>query len=407
VHLNVALREPLVADDDGVGFPFTLDGRDDGRPWTAAARAPLPLPDSARERLEQARTGVVLAGDLSPAADGAAIASFAAARGWPLIAEPHSNARRGPTAVSSADAVLRDEAFTAGHEPELVVVCGRLGLSRAVLGWLGARRADVLVLDAYGDWWDPTRSAAMVVTADPTALATVGGEPAGDWADDWVAAGAAAAAAVDAVLDGADELTEPRLARELTANLPPGALLAVASSMPIRDVDLTMRPRDGLRIVANRGVSGIDGFVSTAVGAALGHGGGREPGPAWALAGDLSLLHDINGLLADPAPDLTLVVVNNDGGGIFSLLPQSASDGPVFERVFGTPHGADPAQLVSAYGGNHQQLRTVQDLDDALAVAPKGLRVLELRTDRRDNAALHRQLTQAGATAVARWRRDR
>jgi 2-succinyl-5-enolpyruvyl-6-hydroxy-3-cyclohexene-1-carboxylate synthase len=405
VHLNIALREPLVPVDDGAGFPFALDGREGGRPWAATTRAPLPLPDVVRERIERARKGVVLVGDLSPAADGTAIASFAAARGWPLIAEPHSNARRGPVAVSGADAVLRDETFVAGHEPDVIVVCGRLGLSRAVLGWLGGRRCDVVVLDAYGDWWDPARSAAFVVRADPAALATVGGEPAPDWPADWVDAGAAAAAAVDAVLDATEDLSEPRLARDLTAGLPAGALLAVASSMPIRDVDLTMRPRDGLRVVANRGVSGIDGFVSTAVGAALGHAESRHaPGQAWALAGDLSLLHDINGMLADPVPDLTFVVVNNDGGGIFSLLPQSASDGAVFERVFGTPHGADLGQVVTGYGGNHQQLRTVQDLSDALAVAPKGLRVLELRTDRRDNAALHRRLSEAAVAAVAQWR---
>jgi 2-succinyl-5-enolpyruvyl-6-hydroxy-3-cyclohexene-1-carboxylate synthase len=408
VHLNVALREPLVPTDDGVGFPFALDGRADERPWTVAVGTPPALPDIVRERLERARRGVVLAGDLSPAADGAAVASFAAARGWPLLAEPHSNARRGPAAVTAVDAVLRDESFVAGHEPDVVLVCGRLGLSRAVAGWLGARRDDVVVLDAYGAWWDPTRSAAMVVRAGPSALAGVGGDPAPDWLADWVGAGAAAAGAVDAILDETDELTEPRLARDLTAALPSGALLAVASSMPIRDVDLTMRPREGLRIIANRGVSGVDGFVSTAVGAALGHAASaRDGGPAWALAGDLSLLHDVNGLLADPPTDLTIAVVNNDGGGIFSLLPQAASDGPVFERVFGTPHGADLTQLVSAYGGNHQRIRTVQDLGDAVAVVPKGLRVLELRTERRANAALHRRLTDAAAAAVARWHQHR
>ena len=407
VHLNVALREPLVPADDGVGFPFALDGRAAGRPWAVAAHGSRTLPDEVRERLERARTGVVLAGDISPAADGAAIAAFAAGRGWPLIAEPHSNARRGPAAIAGVDAVLRNDAFVAAHEPDVIVVCGRLGLSRAVLGWLGARPCDVVVIDAYGDWWDPARSASLVAAADPAMLATVGGDPALGWLADWTGAAAAAAAAVDAVLDETDELTEPRLARDLAATLPSGALLAVASSMPIRDVDLTMRPRDGLRIVANRGVSGIDGFVSTAVGAALGHpASGHVGGPAWALAGDLSLLHDVNGLLADPLPDLTLAVVNNDGGGIFSLLPQSAADGPVFERVFGTPHGVDLAKVVAGYGGNHQALRSVQDLNDALSVTAKGLRVLELRTDRRNNAALHRRLTDDAAAAVEQWRRQ-
>ena len=401
VHLNLALREPLVATDDGTGFPYPLDGRADDRPWAVAEAEQRRIPDGVRSRLLDARRAVVLAGDLSPAPDGAAIAAFAAARGWPLIAEPHSNARRGPAAITGTDAVLRDQTFVEAHLPDLVVVCGRLGLSRATLGWLATQSCDVVVVDAYGGWWDPTRSAATLVAADQAALADVAGEPADSaWLHEWRAAGAAATTAIDAVLDETADLTEPRVARDLVAALPADALLTVASSMPIRDLDLTMQPRDGLRIVANRGVSGIDGFVSTAVGAAAGH-----PGPAWALAGDLSLLHDINGLLADPMPDLSLVVVNNDGGGIFSLLPQAADD-EVFERIFGTPHGGDLAQLVSGYGGNHRRLRSVEDLTDALAEPPKGVRVMEIRTDRRDNARLHRALTEQAAAAVARWQQE-
>jgi 2-succinyl-5-enolpyruvyl-6-hydroxy-3-cyclohexene-1-carboxylate synthase len=161
--------------------------------------------------------------------------------------------------------------------------------------------------------------------------------------------------------------------------------------MPIRDLDLTMRPRDGVRIVANRGVSGIDGFVSTAIGAALAH-----DGPSWALAGDLSALHDINGLLAHPVPDLTLVVVNNDGGGIFSLLPQANIEPATFERVFGTPHGVSFADVARGYGIDHI---VVDDLDD-LMTTPKGLRIAEVRTDRLANAELHRRMTAAAADAV-------
>jgi 2-succinyl-5-enolpyruvyl-6-hydroxy-3-cyclohexene-1-carboxylate synthase len=400
VHLNLALREPLVPTADAAGFPHPLDGRADRRPWASAASAPRPLPDDIRDRICAAQAGVVLAGDLPHATDGAQVAAFAAARGWPLIAEPHSNARRGPAAVVGADALLRDQQFVADHRSDLVVVCGRLGLSRAVLGWLTAAPADVIVIDPYGGWWDPTRSASTVVAADVAALADVDMPASSGWHQDWVDAGAAVAAAVDEALDSTVELTEPRLARDLAAGLPVGALLTVASSMPIRDLDLVMRPRDGLRIIANRGVSGIDGFVSTAVGAALGHAG---DGPAWALAGDLSLLHDVNGLLADPPADLTLLVVNNDGGGIFSLLPQAAANIPSFERIFGTPHGVDLAKVVIGYGGNHQVLAGVQDLEEALATQPKGLRVLEVHTGRTSNAELHRHLSAVSAAAVETW----
>jgi len=403
VHLNLALREPLVPTAQSAGFPYSVEGRPDGRPWAAASPGLRPLPAEVRDRIVTASRGVVLAGDLPRPADGAAVAAFAAERGWPLIAEPHSNARRGRSATVGADALLRDPRFVSDHVPDLVVVCGRLGLSRAVLGWLSATTAEVIVIDPFGAWWDPTRSATTVVAADMSALADLGAATSAGWLDDWIDAGATAARAVDEALDSDEQLTEPRVARDLAAGLPDGALLSVASSMPIRDLDLTMRPRAGLRIIANRGVSGIDGFVSTAVGAALGHALGQD-GPAWAIAGDLSLLHDVNGLLADPAPDLTLLVINNDGGGIFSLLPQAAADIAGFDRIFGTPHGVDLAKVVTGYGGNHEVLESVQHLQEVVATAPKGLRVLEVRTDRSRNAELHRRLTAVAAEAVEDWR---
>jgi 2-succinyl-5-enolpyruvyl-6-hydroxy-3-cyclohexene-1-carboxylate synthase len=203
--------------------------------------------------------------------------------------------------------------------------------------------------------------------------------------------------AIDGVLDETDTLTEPRVARDVAALLPSGATLVVASSMPIRDLDLTMAPREGLRVIANRGVSGIDGFVSTATGVALAH-----DGPTYALTGDLSLLHDVNGLLGPAHADITFVVVNNDGGGIFSLLPQSGSDDDTtFERLFGTPHGVDLARLAAAYDVGHCHVRTASELATALAAPPRGVRLVEVRTDRRENAALHDRLRAAGAAALA------
>jgi 2-succinyl-5-enolpyruvyl-6-hydroxy-3-cyclohexene-1-carboxylate synthase len=172
--------------------------------------------------------------------------------------------------------------------------------------------------------------------------------------------------------------------------VPDGTALVVASSMPIRDLDQVMRPREGVRILANRGVSGIDGFVSTAQGVAIAH----ESGPTVALCGDLSLLHDVNGLLPGPdrRPDVTYVVVNNDGGGIFSMLPQgSAVEPAAFERVFGTPPGVSFERLAAAYDVEHQLVGTAAELADALS-RPGGVRIVEVRTDRADNAALHTRL---------------
>jgi 2-succinyl-5-enolpyruvyl-6-hydroxy-3-cyclohexene-1-carboxylate synthase len=217
-----------------------------------------------------------------------------------------------------------------------------------------------------------------------------------DWLARWQRAAEAAGDAIDAVLDATTELNEPLAAREVAATVPDEAALVVSSSMPIRDLDVVMRPR-ALRIVANRGVSGIDGFVSTAQGVALGH-----DGPTVALGGDLSLLHDINGLLPGPdaRPDVTYVVINNDGGGIFSLLPQGAGVAhDDFERVFGTPHGMALSDLATAYRISHTEVRDAEALRSHL-VSPAGLRIIEIRTDRTGNRQVHDRMRLAAASAV-------
>jgi len=187
------------------------------------------------------------------------------------------------------------------------------------------------------------------------------------------------------------------VARRLVAALPAGALLLLGSSNPIRDVSLAARPRRGLTVLANRGVAGIDGTVATATGAALVHGG-----PAYALVGDLTFLHDSNGLLVAPdeaRPDLTVVVANDDGGGIFELLEQGAPEyAGAFERVFGTPHGTDLAALCAAHHVSHVQV-TVSELADVVSSA-RGLQVVEVATQRSGLRALHDQIRAAVAMAI-------
>ncbi len=209
---------------------------------------------------------------------------------------------------------------------------------------------------------------------------------------------------MDAILDADDLLSEPKLARDLAAALPDGALLWAASSLPIRDLDQRMIPRSGLRILASRGASGIDGLVSSAIGAALAHqaaGGGQ----AVALLGDLALLHDAPGLLVgtgEPRPDLCVIVVNNDGGGIFSMLEQAAFPGP-FERVFGTPHGTGIADLAAAAALPYRRIELASELAEVLsaAAAPgSGLSLVELRTERAGQAALRQGLEDAAAAAL-------
>jgi 2-succinyl-5-enolpyruvyl-6-hydroxy-3-cyclohexene-1-carboxylate synthase len=384
VHLNLPLREPLTPVDDGVGFPYDLGAVAD-QPTDGVGPAE---PDTGErilaDLLRTVRRGVIVAGG---GADTDAVARFAA-HGWPVIAEPHSNCRRG-AALRATDALLRDSAFTSEHRPELVVVVGRVGLSRTLLAWLEATPHIVVSLD--GGRWDVTRTARSVVHCTPAELAAVAAPLAPEWAQEWQAAARQAGSAIDALLDDGDRLTEPRVVRDVADLLPADSALVVASSMPIRDLDLVMRPRDDITVYANRGVSGIDGFVSTAQGIAL---SGTHSGPTVAITGDLSLLHDINGLT--PAPgrqaDVTYVVINNDGGGIFSLLPQAnAIDPAAFEQLFGTPHGVDFATLATAYDVAHTLVSTAAELAASLA-AYGGIRMIEIRTDRAENAALHARM---------------
>jgi 2-succinyl-5-enolpyruvyl-6-hydroxy-3-cyclohexene-1-carboxylate synthase len=218
------------------------------------------------------------------------------------------------------------------------------------------------------------------------------------WAERWKSADAAASAALDHALAAPDAPVGLRLARDLVAALPDGALLLLGSSNPVRDVALAAAPRPGLTVLANRGVAGIDGTVSTAVGAALAHAG-----PAYALLGDLTLLHDTTGLVIgpdEPRPDLTIVVLNDDGGGIFGLLEQGAPEhAEAFERVFGTPHGVDLGALCAATGVEHRRA-DVADLAAALAPGP-GIRVVEVRTGRRELRAGHARLRRTVNEAVA------
>jgi len=300
--------------------------------------------------------------------------------------------------VACSDPVLREEQLSAELRPDQVFVFGRVGLSRTLLSWL-ERTPHVVVSD--GGNWDVTRTATRVIHSPIGAVDQLDVVPADEsWAASWLRAGRDAAAAVDAALAAEAGLPEPVVAREVAALIPDGGTLVVSSSMPIRDLDLVMRPRDGLEVYANRGVSGIDGFVSTAMGIAIGRR--ASTAPVVALCGDLSLLHDINGLMPgpDPRPDLTFVVINNDGGGIFSVLPQSkAVDPAVAERLWGTPHGMSLARLAAAYDVAHSLVSTAAELAAALAAPSSGgVRMIEVRTDRAANAALHDRLRQVTLT---------
>ncbi|MBP2704170.1 2-succinyl-5-enolpyruvyl-6-hydroxy-3-cyclohexene-1-carboxylic-acid synthase [Microbispora sp. RL4-1S] len=382
VHLNVAFREPLVPDGD-TGWCEPLAAEESG-PWVRARVAP----PAAALHIPPTRRGVLVVGD--GAANVRRYVAAAGMAGWPVLSEPNGGGRYGDHAVSMYHFLLGDQGFAGAHRPDVVVTLGRPGLSRPLLSWLRGVQEHIVVTPDLARWPDPTRSATQVAQAVEIPIAA--GNDA--WLRSWRHAEHVAREAVDEVLD-ASGLSEPRLARDLAELLPNGSLLVSGSSMPIRDLDQTMRPRRGLRLMANRGASGIDGVVSTAIGAALAHNG-----PAYALMGDLTLLHDQNGLVLgprEPRPDLCLVVVNNDGGGIFSLLPQAALDDQ-FERIFGTPHGVDFAHVAAAAGLPYTLVSEPDELPRALK--GDGLRLVEARTDRRANAAIHSALRDAVRAAM-------
>lgn len=395
VHLNLALREPLVPDGDPA-WVEPLDGRPGGQPWTGVA--PRPGPEGDQDD-GPARTLVVV-GDAPPSLGDAAV-RLAEARGWPVLSEPSGNARCGPAAVPAGALLLRGPGWER-LRPERVLVVGRPTLSRPVQAALRDPRVRVDVVTATARWADAVRSAARVLPGLPAVGAH---HPDVDetWRADWRAASGAAAEAVDAVLAELPA-AEPRVARDLLAALPPGALLVAGSSMPVRDLFLAGHPRTGVTVLANRGAAGIDGTVSTAVGAALAWqaaGGGR----AYALLGDLTLLHDANGLVrgpAEPCPDLTIVVVDNDGGAIFGLLEQAAPEhAPAFERVFGTPHGVDLAALCAATGTPLTRAATAAEAVAAALEPFPGVRVVQVRTDRSGVPEVQARIRAAVDAAVA------
>ncbi|MER7209625.1 2-succinyl-5-enolpyruvyl-6-hydroxy-3-cyclohexene-1-carboxylic-acid synthase [Streptosporangium sp. NPDC000239] len=382
VHLNLAFREPLVPDGD-VSWSESLEGDANG-PWVRARVAP----PAAALHLPPTRRGVLVVGD--GAANMRRYVAAAGMAGWPVLSEPNGGARYGDHAVSTYHFLLGTPEFADRHRPDVVVTLGRPGLSRPLLNWLRHAEEHIVVAPDLSRWPDPTRSATQVAQAVEIPVAA--GDD--DWLRSWRRADTAARAAIDEVLD-AGGLSEPRLARDLAEQLPNGALLFSGSSMPIRDLDQAMRPRRGLRILSNRGAAGIDGVVSSAMGAALAHNG-----PSYALMGDLTFLHDQNGLILgprEPRPDLCLVVVNNDGGGIFSLLPQAALRDP-FERVFGTSHGVDLSHVAAATGTPYTFVGEAEQLPKALR--GEGVRIVEVHTDREPNAVLHAALREAAHTAI-------
>ncbi|ASR33985.1 2-succinyl-5-enolpyruvyl-6-hydroxy-3-cyclohexene-1-carboxylic-acid synthase [Prauserella marina] len=385
VHLNIPFREPLVPDGEERWFE-SLDGRPRGARWTE-------LPDFGALPsfvVPSARHGLVIACD----AGVRAASEWAEQHNWPVVSETGGLGLGGSTAIAGGAWLLAVEEFLAEHTPEQVLCIGRPTVFRQVQRLLSDPAVEVLLVRPDSDWPAPAHNVRQVgqwfdepaKPADP------------EWLASWRRADAAATEAVRATLAEEPWPSGLRVAGELVRELPDDSLLVVGSSNPARDVALAGGLRPDVLVHRNRGVAGIDGTVSTAIGAATVH-----RGPSYALLGDLTFLHDINGLLTGPAelrPDLTIVVVNDDGGGIFSLLEQGAPEHSAsFERVFGTPHGADLSALCAGYRVPHTLAETLTEFRAALRPRP-GLRVVEVKVDRSRHRDLHARLRSAVAEAV-------
>ena len=398
VHLDLAFREPLLGTAGPLPPPRPTGGAWVWRPSGGAPEAGVV--DLAGDLA--GRRGVIVAGASSGRRD--LLERVAGALGWPVLASPAAPVWGSPVTVAGVDALLRTAPDLA---PEVVLHLGGQLASRVVGEWLAASDAVQIVVAGPRRWIDPHATAAVVLPwaaeaeVERWASDVAGVDPVdgGAWAERWQRLGEAAGAAIEGVLDASQRVTEPGAARALVRSLPSGAALVASSSMPIRDLEWYVQPDHELAVHANRGANGIDGVVSTAVGVAL-----ADPArPTALLIGDVAFLHDSNGLLGAAARgiDLVVLVVDNDGGGIFSFLPQAGSVDPdAFERLFGTPHGLDLVALAAAYGAT---ARAVDDVGSATreALAAGGVHVLVARTHRDDNVEVHRRLNAAVADAVA------
>lgn len=404
VHLNVPFREPLAPIPDGgpelaMAAP-THFARGDRSPTDETINAINGL-------IEQTREGLIVCGPRD-ADDGfaEAIHRLSAATGYPIFAEAASQVRSLPSSslVTHYDGILRNASFAEAHRPKLILRFGGGITSKRLQTWIDNTGAELILFSDEGELFDPAHAASRVVTGNTAEIARrlADGSPrvdGGAWRRRFATAQSAANAVIsDEQLRTSEALTEPAIAREVVRALPPGATLFVSSSMPIRDVDAFAGELPGVRVLSNRGANGIDGVVASALGASVASGR-----PTALLLGDVAFLHDLGSLLiaARNRVPLTVVIANNDGGGIFSFLP-IAKHPDHFEQLFGTPHGMSFEKAAELYGARYVRPATAERLREAVVDSlERGLTLIEVKTpSRRENVAVHDALGERLAAAI-------
>jgi len=415
VHLNLPFREPLLP----ASIEPAVQSVDATRPRPFAlqdSEYPLPDLDGLAQELRGIERGVLVFGpDRWDPLLGDAVYALATALDWPVLADPASSLRAdGPQAdsiIHGADLLLRDATVAAALAPQLIVRFGAQPTSAAISGWMARHAAaDVWLVDPANGFRDPQHRATRHLRANSRQFCRILSQAAAgpavretDWRSRWQHADRVARAGAVAACDMERRFLTPHLARAIWAGLPDGAALYAANSMVIRDVDAFADHRNAsLRLLANRGVNGIDGMVSSALGAAAALG---RPTVLW--CGDLALLHDVSGLLAGTmqGADLTIVVSNDDGGGIFEYLPAARTlPRPVFEQMFAVPHGLDLCSLARGLGWQAVRVESEtafsRELTQSLA---GGRRVIEVPVDRAANTSFH---ATVNAAVSARLRQE-
>jgi len=419
VHLNIPFREPLLPDG-----PLTQTRADiPERPFSELV-AGLPVLGELElaqlaARIPDGGSGLIVAGPDDDPLLPAALVLLADATGFPILADPLSGLRAGPhdrlMVIARADQLCRPGPWLDDHLPDFVIRTGATPTAKPVLEMLTRARPELLVIDGDGGWREPALLPATFVHADPVDTVTrLAGRLGGwsDWTDSeygghWRQAEDAAGHAMTTWLAGLDEPFEGALFPALAEALPDGAVLWSGSSMPVRDMDAWLPSTDrAITVCANRGANGIDGVISSALGAAA------TGAPTALVIGDVSFLHDATaiGTARQLGLSLAIVLVDNDGGGIFSFLPQAQPAAAIagtglpehYEALFGTPHGTDLPAVVRAFGAGYREAGA-SDLPDAIAwaIATPGVNVVHVRTERARNLALHREVAAAVQAALA------
>lgn len=418
VHLNVPFREPLLPD----GPLGTAAEAVPKRPFAAAETGRRTLAvdeiDRLAGRLFTHDRGLIVAGPDDDPRLPASLAKLAHATGFPILADPLSGLRTGPQersmVIARGDMLCRPGPWIEDHAPDLVIRTGAMPTSKPIVELLARTRPELIVLDGDAGWRESALLPVTFVHADAAATTeaiasrTAGGWAGGEWSSHWRAADDAASDAMAAWLAGLGEPFEGAPYPALARALPDGAVLWAGSSMPVRDLDTWLPSTDrALTVRSSRGANGIDGVVSAALGASA-----AGVGPTALVVGDLSFLHDLNSLAMARIQRLalTIVLVDNDGGGIFSFLPQAQPGAALpgtglpehYEELFGTPHGTDWPAVIPALGARYRPVGA-GDLAAVIreTVGTPGVTVLHLRTDRARNLELHSEVAAVVLRALA------